>query len=109
VLLPLRYTHMGRMARSNPIKADQATTRAGRMEVERALQKVPAGRSPFEVLGVTRESSKEEIKAAYHRVAQQYHPDKVATLAPEFRELAERRMKEINAAYDQLRSQGLVT
>jgi DnaJ-domain-containing protein 1 len=31
-----------------------------------------------------------------------YHPDKVAGLGPEFGELAERRMKEINAAYAEL-------
>jgi preprotein translocase subunit Sec63 len=31
-----------------------------------------------------------------------YHPDKVASLAAEFRELAEQRMKEINAAYAEL-------
>jgi curved DNA-binding protein CbpA len=35
-------------------------------------------------------------------MAKLYHPDKVAFLAPEFRELAERKMKEINAAYQQL-------
>jgi DnaJ-domain-containing protein 1 len=29
-----------------------------------------------------------------------YHPDKVAGLAPEFQALADRRMKEINAAYE---------
>ena len=65
-------------------------------------------KSPFEILGVTVGSSNEEIKAAYHRVAQQYHPDKVANLAPEFQELAERRMKEINAAYHELQNQGRV-
>jgi hypothetical protein len=32
-----------------------------------------------------------------------YHPDKVATMALEFRELAERRMKEINIAYEALK------
>ena len=35
-------------------------------------------------------------------MAQLYHPDKVANLAPEFRDLAEQRMKEINAAYREL-------
>jgi DnaJ-domain-containing protein 1 len=35
-------------------------------------------------------------------MAKLYHPDKVATLAPEFQELAERRMKEINSAFQQL-------
>ena len=41
--------------------------------------------------------------SAYRKLVQQYHPDKVANLAPEFRELAERRMKEINAAYQRLK------
>jgi preprotein translocase subunit Sec63 len=31
-----------------------------------------------------------------------YHPDKVASLAPEFQALAEQRMKEINAAFREL-------
>ncbi len=61
-------------------------------------------KSAFEVLGITSTASKEEIKAAYYHMAQQYHPDKVATLAPEFKELAERRMKEINAAYKELQT-----
>jgi DnaJ-class molecular chaperone len=39
------------------------------------------------------------ISEAYRSLAQMYHPDKVAGLAPEFHEVAERRMKEINAAY----------
>jgi DnaJ-domain-containing protein 1 len=36
-------------------------------------------------------------------MAQMYHPDKVASLAPEFQALAEQRMKEINAAYSLLK------
>ncbi|MBI3653499.1 MAG: hypothetical protein HY231_20915 [Acidobacteria bacterium] len=39
-------------------------------------------------------------------MAQMYHPDKVASLAPEFREVAERRMKEINIAFAALKTQG---
>jgi DnaJ like chaperone protein len=45
----------------------------------------------------------EEVTAAYRKQAQMNHPDRVANMATEFRELAERRMKEINAAYDELR------
>lgn len=65
--------------------------------------------SAFETLGMAAGATAEEIKAAHHRMAQQYHPDKVATLAPEFRELAERRMKEISAAHEVLRANGFVT
>lgn len=41
--------------------------------------------------------------AAYRQMAKMYHPDRVANLAPEFIELAEERMKEINAAYEVLK------
>ena len=61
-------------------------------------------RSPYEVLQVRPGASEEEITAAYRRLVQLYHPDKVADLAPEFTELAERRTKEINTARAQLKS-----
>ena len=54
-------------------------------------------------LGVAPNASAEEVVAAYRKLAQKHYPDKVADLGPEFRELAERRMKEINAAYAQLK------
>jgi hypothetical protein len=61
-------------------------------------------KSPYEVLGITATTSKEEIRIAYRKMASLYHPDKVAHLAPEFREMADRKMKEINTAYGTLRS-----
>jgi DnaJ like chaperone protein len=42
--------------------------------------------------------------SAYQRMAKMYHPDKVATLGKEFRDLAESKMKEINHAYEILKS-----
>ena len=54
---------------------------------------------PYQVLGVSRSASDEEIKTAYRKLAQQYHPD----LHPGDEEAA-RRMKEINAAYDQIKN-----
>lgn len=53
----------------------------------------------FEVLGVSPTASPYEIKAAYKVSMKQYHPDLVASLGPELRELAESKTKEINAAY----------
>ncbi len=55
-------------------------------------------------LGLNAATSSEEISAAYRRLAQMYHPDKVAGLAPEFGVLADQRMKEINAAYAVLKN-----
>jgi hypothetical protein len=58
---------------------------------------------PYLILQVPYSATEEEIVAAYRRMAQMYHPDKVATMAPEFKELADTRMKELNSAYAQLK------
>ena len=52
------------------------------------------------VLGVPASASRGEIIAAYKQKISQYHPDKVANMGEEIRDLADRRSKEINAAYD---------
>ena len=41
-----------------------------------------------------------EIKAAFRERARQYYPDRVEGLGPEFREIAEKKMKQLNEAYD---------
>jgi hypothetical protein len=56
-------------------------------------------------LGVAKGAGAEEISAAYRRLAQTHHPDKVANLEPEVREYSEQRMKEINAAYAEFKRQ----
>ncbi len=55
--------------------------------------------SAYEVLGIKPGATLAEIRSAYHHMARMNHPDKVVGLAPEFRQLAERRMKVITAAY----------
>ena len=60
----------------------------------------------LKTLGVAQAAGAEEISAAYRKLAQTHHPDKVANLEPEVKEYSEQRMKEINAAYALLRHQG---
>ena len=59
-------------------------------------------RDPYEVLGVARGASIDEIKNAYRKLANKYHPDKVNYLGDEFKELANKRFKEIQEAYQEL-------
>jgi DnaJ-domain-containing protein 1 len=53
------------------------------------------------VLGVPQEASLKEINQHYRQAMRMYHPDKVAGMAPEIIALAERRTKELNAAFSQ--------
>jgi DnaJ domain len=53
----------------------------------------------WEVLETSEHATLEEVKAAYRAKVKKYHPDRVHDLATEFRDLADRKMKEINEAY----------
>ncbi len=59
---------------------------------------------PYQILGIERNASSEEIKKAYRQLANKYHPDKVAHLGDEFKNLAETRFKDIQKAYQELMS-----
>ena len=54
---------------------------------------------PYEVLGVSRDATDEEIKKAYRELTKKYHPD----LNPGDEEAA-RKMNDVNAAYDQIKN-----
>jgi DnaJ-class molecular chaperone len=54
---------------------------------------------PYEILHVEKNATRDELSSAYRKIVKMYHPDRIAGLAPEYREIAERKMKLINAAY----------
>ena len=58
-------------------------------------------RDSYDILGVSRDATDEQIKAAYHDLARKYHPDNFDDDNP-LKDLAKDKMQEINAAYDDI-------
>ena len=55
---------------------------------------------PYKTLGVSPDATDDEIKTAYRNLARKYHPDKYRD--SDLAEMAGEKMKEINAAYDEI-------
>jgi DnaJ-class molecular chaperone len=60
--------------------------------------------NPYAVFGLTSEASDAEVDQAYRRLIAQYHPDRMAGAAEELRRQAEAKAREINAAYDRIKT-----
>ena len=78
--------------------------RSGYQENQQRAQTEPrfSRGDPYDVLGVSRGASQDEIRRAYRKLVVKYHPDKVDHLGDEFKVLAEKKFKEIQEAYQVL-------
>ena len=56
--------------------------------------------NPYKVLGVSENATDEEVKKAYRDLVRKYHPDKYVDNP--LADVAAEKMKDINAAYDQI-------
>lgn len=54
----------------------------------------------YDILGVPQAASTEEIRKAYRKLAQEFHPDKLAGIPPAVAKLAEEKFKDVQEAYE---------
>ncbi|MFA5561558.1 MAG: J domain-containing protein [Eubacteriales bacterium] len=59
---------------------------------------------PYQILGVSRNATDEQVKAAYRALARKYHPDNYTSDNP-LADLATEKMKQINEAYEQIQKE----
>ena len=60
--------------------------------------------TPWQILGVKANASPEEIRVAFHKLAVQYHPDKVHHMGEDFQKVAHEKFLELQKAYKRLSS-----
>jgi DnaJ like chaperone protein len=56
----------------------------------------------YEILGVASSAGSDEVKRAYRELVKKYHPDRVAHLGGEFRQLAHDKFVEVQEAYERI-------
>lgn len=60
---------------------------------------------PYNVLGITPQATPQEIKRAYRLLISRFHPDKLGDAPEKYKRRAEEQAREINAAYERLKSE----
>ena len=59
--------------------------------------------APYRILEIDASANEEEVKKAFRKMANKYHPDKVSHLGKEMQEIAEEKFKAVNDAYQQIK------
>jgi DnaJ like chaperone protein len=102
----LGYWIIGALVGGKPPPPSQASKSASddsdrpTSEDNQGNQSDKASATWYEVLEVSSGANLEEVQAAYRSLISQYHPDKVASLGADLRDLAERKSNAINKAYN---------
>ena len=59
--------------------------------------------APFRILEISPSATNNEVKKAYRKMANKYHPDKVAHLGKEMQNIAEEKFKAVSEAYQEIK------
>ena len=61
--------------------------------------------SDYKILGLDSSETDNEVKKTYRKMAAKYHPDKVAHLGEDLKNLAEEKFKALNDAYQNIKKE----
>lgn len=61
--------------------------------------------SSFEILGLTRDASDDEVKKSYRKMALKYHPDKVSYLGEDVQEAAKEKFQKLSDAFEKIKKE----
>jgi len=88
------------------LRAREAEPESDSRNHRAAVNKPQSLSQSYAALGLKSEASAQEIKRAYRKLVSQYHPDKLSSqgLPEEVMDMAKRRVREINAAYDRIKT-----
>ncbi len=64
-----------------------------------------SGPDPYAVLGVARDADERSVKRAWRKLMSEHHPDKLGDVPAALRERAEQRARDINTAYERIKSE----
>lgn len=106
------HSHLGQLDEAVGALEEAARKQPRETRVQEALKAAQKARHEaanpdyYSLLGVPRDASEKQIKLAYRRLAQKFHPDKLKNATPEERRAAELKMGQINRAHDVLSDKG---
>ena len=95
----------------HPVEIDVIRTISGYLGVSAAdFESIQAmfvsdTKGAYKILEVDDSAGEDDVKKAYRKMANKYHPDKVAHLGEDFGAIAEEKFKSINDAYQTIKDQ----
>jgi DnaJ like chaperone protein len=66
---------------------------------------IPQTDAAYKILEINKDVSDAEVKKAYRKMANKYHPDKVSHLGEDFQKAANEKFRKVNEAYQQIKKE----